>query len=84
MTRRIQEEDLLAIEDAVRQRPNGMNTRQLHAALAPAPPRRTLQYRLKFLVADKRLILQGGGRSARYCLPEMNSAPGRPRPGETA
>ena len=78
MTRRIQEDDLLAIEDAVRLHPNGMNTQQLHAALSPAPPRRTLQYRLKFLVADKRLILQGGGRGARYCLPEVNSAPGDP------
>ncbi len=78
MTRRIQEEDLLAIEDAVRQHPNGMNTQQLHAALAPAPPRRTLQYRLNSLVADKRLVLRGGGRGARYCLPQVNSAPGDP------
>ena len=65
MARRIQEEDLQVIEEAVRQHPEGMTAQQINAALESAPPRRTLQYRLKSLVDSKRLVMEGTGRWAR-------------------
>ena len=66
MARRIREEDLQAIEEAVRRSPDGMTARQIGAALVPTPAHRTLQYRLKSLVDAKRLLAQGAGRAARY------------------
>ena len=70
MARRINEESLQAIEAVVGQRPEGMNAPEIAAALAAALPRRTLQYRLRALVDDKRLMREGSGRWARYRLPE--------------
>ena len=70
MARRIPEEHLQAIEEAVRRRPDGMTVQQIADALAPAPPRRTLQYRLKSLVDAGRLIMEGSGRWARYRVQE--------------
>ena len=66
MARRIREEDLRAIEEAVRSQPDGLTARQISEALKDAPAHRTLQYRLKSLVDRKRLVLQGSGRGARY------------------
>jgi hypothetical protein len=64
MARRIPEEDLQAIEEVVRA--GGMTAQEIADALESAPPRRTLQYRLKHLVDNKRLIMEGEGRWARY------------------
>ena len=66
MARRIQEGDLQAIEDAVRAHPEGATAQQIAEALGAPPPRRTLQYRLKSLVDDRRLVMEGEGRWARY------------------
>ena len=66
MARRIPEEYLQAIEEAARQYPEGMTAPQINDALESAPPRRTLQYRLKSLVDSRRLIMEGTGRWARY------------------
>ena len=66
MARCIQEEYLQAIEEAARQHPEGMTAQQINDALEFAPPRRTLQYRLKSLVDSRRLIMEGTGRWARY------------------
>ena len=71
MVRRIREENLRAIEAAVRQYPEGRTAQQISDALAATPPRRTLQYRLKSLVDNKRLVMQGRGRSARYHAPRQ-------------
>ena len=68
MPRRIREENLSAIEDVVRQCPEGRTAQQISEALAAPPPRRTLQYRLKSLVDSKRLVMEGTGRWARYRL----------------
>lgn len=76
MARRIQDEDLQAIEEAVRRHPEGMTAQQIADALESAPPRRTLQYRLKNLVDDKRLIMEGEGRWARYRVPRIEAAVG--------
>ena len=71
MTRHIQEEYLQAIEDTARHHPEGMTAQQINDALESAPPRRTLQYRLKSLVDSKRLVMEGAGRWARYRVPRI-------------
>ena len=76
MVRRIQEEDLQEIEKAVMARPDGMTAQQIAEALESAPPRRTLQYRLKSLVDGKRLVMEGKGRWARYFAPVVKAAAG--------
>ena len=74
MARRIQAEDLRAIEEVARQHPEGLTAQQVNDALESAPPRRTLQYRLKSLVDDRRLVMEGRGRWARYRVPRDVSA----------
>ena len=76
MARRIREEDLQAIEEVVRPYPEGRTARQIGDALASAPARRTLQYRLKSLVDRGRLIMDGKGRWARYRAPRQVSVGG--------
>ena len=65
------EEHLRAIEEVLREHPEGMTASQIETALTTAPPRRTLQYRLKSLVDNKRLIMVGTGRWARYRMPRL-------------
>lgn len=74
MARPIQTEALQAIEDAVGRYPEGATIQQIEVALERAPPRRTLQYRVRLLVDDHRLVMQGEGRSARYFLPQLLGA----------
>ena len=74
VTRRIREEDLLAIEEAVQRHPESATARQIHEVLEAAPPRRTLQYRLRSLVDARRLIMDSSGRWARYRVPETVDA----------
>ncbi len=69
MARQVPEESLQAIEAVLRQHPEGRTASQIEGALVPAPPRRTLQYRLKSLVDSKRVIRDGAGRWARYRVP---------------
>ena len=78
MARRIREEDLQAIEEVVRRYPEGRTARQIGDALASAPARRTLQYRLKSLVDRGRLIMDGKGRWARYRTPGRISEAAQP------
>ena len=84
MARRIREEYLQAIEEAVRQHPEGMTAQQINDALESAPPRRTVQYRLKSLVDSKRLIMESSGRWARYRVPRVVSLAGQAVAGTTA
>ena len=74
MARRIQEEGLQAIEEAVRRHREGMTAQQIADELKSAPPRRTLQYRLKSLVDNGRLLMEGEGRWARYRAPRVVAA----------
>ena len=76
MVRRIKEEDLRAIEEVVRRHPERATAQKIADALASAPPLRTLQYRLKSLVDDKRLVMVGAGRWARYSVPKIVEAVG--------
>ena len=71
MARHVPEEHLRAIEEVLREHPEGMTASQIETALTTAPPRRTLQYRLKSLVDSKRLTAAGTGRWARYHLPRQ-------------
>ena len=61
MARRIQESHLQPIEAAVQRHPEGMTAQRIADALDSAPPRRTLQYRLKYLVDNKRLAMTQTG-----------------------
>ena len=71
MARHVHEQSPQAIEQVLGQHPEGRTVSQIEADLTPAPPRRTLQYRLKSLVDNKRLIMEGTGRRARYRVPRM-------------
>jgi hypothetical protein len=77
VARRIQGQELEEIEAAVQRYPEGMTAQQIADALSAAPPRRTLQYRLRFLVDDKRLVMEGGGRWARYRAPQIAKTAGK-------
>lgn len=74
MARRDREEDLRALEEIVRRHPDGMTAPEIAHLLETAPPRRTLQNRLKSLVDDKRLAREGEGRWTRYRLPRIQEA----------
>lgn len=77
MARRIPEENLRAIEEVVRRHPEGVTARKIADALESAPPRRTLQYHLKYLADNKRLFMEGEGRWARYLAPRIEAAIGK-------
>ena len=76
MARHVRKGNLQAIEEVLREHPEGMTVSQIEGALTTAPPRRTLQYRLKSLVDSKRLIMVGTGRWARYRVPQPISLAG--------
>ena len=74
MARRIPEENLLPILEAVQAHPEGATASQVSEALKPPPPRRTLQYRLHSLVEAERLVMEGKGRWAQYHIPRVVNA----------
>lgn len=74
MARPIPEENLRAIEEAVRSRAEGITAQQIAGALMSLVPQRTLQYRLKHLVDNARLVKQGTGRWAKYYPPTATPA----------
>ena len=57
------------IEKAVRAHGEAVVAPEIADALSASMPRRTLQYRLKRLVDDGRLVMEGGGRWATYRSP---------------
>ncbi len=70
MANQIPDEALAAIEDAVRRHPDGVSAPEVLRTLTTPIPPRTLQYRLKHLVIQNRLIMDGEGRWARYRMPD--------------
>jgi fido (protein-threonine AMPylation protein) len=76
VARHFQEQQLQAIEEAVRCSAQAVTAQQIADALGAPLPRRTLQYRLKSLADQKRLIKHGEGRWARYSLPRIEAAVG--------
>jgi hypothetical protein len=84
VAKRIPEEDLAAIEHAVRDHPDGATAQQIHRDLQRRIPLRTLQYRLKYLTIHNRIVKEGEGRWAKYHLPEAEPAESGPTaPAET-
>ena len=91
MPKRLREEDLVSIVDVARQRTDGARRSEIAQALKDVP-QRTLQYWLKSLVEDGRLIQEGKGPAARYRLPAAaekqketaarQAAPGEEKPEE--
>ena len=69
MPRLIPEEELRAIENAVRDQPEGLSARQIASRLPGRLPHRTLQFRLKRLVDEGRLAMHGVRTRAQYRLP---------------
>lgn len=68
MARKVPEEELQAIEDAVRSLAEPASIDRIMSALGRDTPRRTLQHRLKILVDDGRLQMTGERRWARYSI----------------
>lgn len=89
MAKRIPEEALKAIEKAVHLQPEGADLGSIAKVLKPTIPRRTLQYRLRYLVDAGRLVKEGEDRWAKYRLPagaqeKAPAAPAGPPEGEEA
>jgi hypothetical protein len=74
MARPTPAQELDEIERTVRGRP-GLTSAEIEDALGKNVPRRTLQYRLKRLVDEGRLIREGGDRAARYHTPKVAAVP---------
>lgn len=72
MAKRIPEEALKEIENAVGGNSSRATAQQIADVLKNAIPRRTLQYRLKYLTDRGRLVRDGEGRWAKYRLPPVN------------
>jgi fido (protein-threonine AMPylation protein) len=68
----IPEDELAAIEDAVRRHPGAVTLKQITDELKLSMAPRTLQYRLKYLVNARRLVAEGEGRWTKYRLPPQD------------
>jgi Fic/DOC family len=77
LPKRIPENTLIAIEEAVRLHPEGADLPEIANALKPAVPKRTLQYRLKHLVDAGRIVKVGDDRWAKYRLPSSEEEEAR-------
>ena len=74
MARPIPDRDLRAIEAVVGRHPQGISAGNLARELGQELSRRTLQYRLKYLVDRQRLVREGDRRWASYRLPAHDQA----------
>ncbi len=70
MAKQIPEQELKAIQEAIRRHPGGVTFQQIADELKADLPRRTLQYRLKYLVNANRIVTEGAGRWTKYRLPQ--------------
>ena len=71
MPRLIPEEELRAIEYALRGHSGGLSARQIASRLPYRLPHRTLQFRLRHLVVEGRLAMHGVKTRAKYRLPPI-------------
>ena len=74
MPRPMPTDELDELEKAVRAHGGAVTASVIAEALSAPMPRRTLQYRLKRLVDDGRLVMEGEGRWAKYRAPEARGA----------
>ena len=77
MPRLIPTDELDQIENAVRAH-SGITSAEIADVLGEQVPRRTLQFRLKRLVDDGRVVREGEGRWTRYSAPGAAPAPAQP------
>jgi Fic/DOC family len=73
MPKQIPSNELDAVLSVAAQFPRGGSIEDITGALPITLPRRTLQRRLAWLVAEKRLIAEGRGRASRYRLPVITA-----------
>lgn len=73
MANKIPEEELKAIESIVHRYPEGVSASDILGALNVKVPKRTLQYRLKHLVYQNRIVMDGQVRWATYRSADSNS-----------
>jgi hypothetical protein len=66
MPKRTPEEELRAIEEVLKEHPNGVSRTAIADALGKLVPQRTLQARLHYLVGQGRAIAEGQGRAVKY------------------
>ena len=85
MPKRIPDKETAAILAAVKKHPEGASRAEIQKALRLKIPPRTLQFRLRSLVAEDRLVTEGASRAAKYRLPKAEAAPADVtlRPAET-
>ncbi len=69
MAKHIDATQLQAILDVVAAKPGGMSAPKILDALGNPMPMRTLQYRLRHLVANDKLIREGSARASIYRIP---------------
>lgn len=74
MPKRITEDELQTILEAVARFPEGAPIEEISAVLEITLPRRTLQRRLALLVERGKLSMVGRGRSSRYRVPSVVTA----------
>ncbi len=74
MPKRIPQNELDAVREVVAHFSEGAAIEEISCALVSNMPRRTLQRRLALLVEQKRLTVEGRGRSSRYRLPVIIGA----------
>ena len=70
MAKRIPDKKLEAIVAVVSRHPDGIGVTEIARELGNGLPRRTLQYRLKYLVNQERLVKEGERRWVKYRIPE--------------
>lgn len=73
MPKQIPRNELDAVLSAAAQFPGGGSIEDITGVLPVTLPHRTLQRRLAWLVAEKRLIAEGRGRASRYRLPAVTA-----------
>lgn len=66
MAKRIPEEDLKGIEEVLKAHPNGVDLKLISDAMGVSVPHRTLQYRLRYLAHQGRVITEGQRRGMKY------------------
>jgi hypothetical protein len=71
MPKRIPQNELDVVQQAVGAFPEGAGIEEISRALSIRLPRRTLQRRLALLVEQKQIIIEGRARASRYRIPAI-------------
>jgi Fic family protein len=66
MAKQISEDDLKGIEQVLKAHPNGVDLKFISNAMGATVPHRTLQYRLRYLAEQGRVVTEGQRRGMKY------------------